>query len=150
MITMTQILATNRRARFDYEILETMEAGIVLTGGEIKSVRNGQVNLKGSFIVIRGGEVWMNHAHIAPYKYAPQEGYEPRRHRKLLLKKTEIEKLAGVVDGKSATIVPLEIYLSHNRAKVKIGLCRGKKKYDKRETIKKRDQDRQIKQLLKK
>lgn len=147
---MTQIIATNRRARFDYEVLETLEAGIVLTGPEIKSVRNGQVNLKGSFVTVRGGEVWIEHAHISPYKYAAHEGYEPNRRRKLLLKKQEIAKLAGVVDGKSATIIPLEIHLSHNRAKIKIGLCRGKKKYDKRATIKKREQERQIRQLLKK
>lgn len=140
----------NKKAYFDYEILEKLEAGIVLSGQEAKSAKLGQVSLKGAYITAKDGEFWLINAHISPYKYAGKlEGYDPTRSRKLLLHKQQILRLQGKRQKEALTIVPLSMYTSKRRIKVEIGLVRGKHKYDKRESIKKRETDRQIRQALK-
>lgn len=142
-------LADNRQARFDYEILEDYEAGIVLSGQEVKAVKNGQINLKGSYVVFMGANPTLLNAHISPYKYASKiEGYDPTQSRRLLLKKREIDYLRGKLEEKGLTIVPLSVYTSGHLIKVKIGLAKGKQLHDKRETIKKRDLDREVKRSL--
>lgn len=138
-------IATNRKARHDYFIDETLEAGLVLTGTEIKSVRAGRVNLRDSYCVIRDGEAWLLNMHIAQYDPAGHAfQHEPRRKRKLLLHRYQINRLAAKVQAKGFTIIPLRIYLKNGRAKVEIGLARGKRKYDKREAIAKREVQREI------
>ncbi|MBI3742370.1 MAG: SsrA-binding protein SmpB, partial [Chloroflexi bacterium] len=127
-----KVVATNRKAYHDYRVDETHEAGVVLTGSEIKSVRAGSVNLRDSYAIIRGGQVWMFNVHIAPYEPASRQNAEPYRNRKLLLHRAEILRLMGRAQEKGLTIVPLRMYLKKNRAKVEIGLVRGKKQYDKR------------------
>src|SRR3989344_4045340 len=142
--------AENRKARFNYEILEKYEAGIELLGSEVKSVRGGQISLEGSFVIIRGGEAYIINANIPPYqvKNTPT-GYDPLRNRKLLLTKKEIAELAGSEKNKSLTIVPISVYNKGRKIKVEIALVKGKKKHDKRETIKKRDTDREIRREFK-
>ena len=137
--------AENRKARFDYEILEKYEAGIELLGSEVKSVRGGQMSLEGAFVIIRGGEAFLINANIPPYqpKNAPKD-YEPLKNRKLLLTKKEIAELAGNEKNKSLTIVPISVYNKGRKIKVSIALVKGKKKHDKRESIKKRDTEREI------
>lgn len=143
------ILATNKRATFDYEILETREAGLVLTGGEVKAARDGQISLKGAYVTLNQGELWLINSHISPYKKAgPSPSYDPTHRRKLLLKKAEIKRLAGQKQQSGLTIIPLKVYTKYHRIKLEIGLGRGKKKFDKRETIKKRDVDKEIKRNL--
>lgn len=143
-------LAENRRARFDYDILEDYEAGIALSGREVKAVRNGQISLKGSHIVFAGGNPTLLNAHISPYAFSGgQSAYDPTRSRRLLLKKREIGYLRGKLEEKGLTIVPLSVYTSGHLIKVKIGLAKGKRLRDKRETIKKRDLDREIKREIK-
>ncbi len=144
-----KIVATNRKARHDYEIIETMEAGIVLTGTEIKSVRQGKVSLKEGFAIIRDGEVWLMDVHIAPYTHGHRDNHDPRRPRKLLLHRREIDRLQGKLKEKGWTLVPLKMYLKNNRAKVELALVRGKKKYDKRRDIAKRDAQRELQRALK-
>lgn len=142
-------LAVNRKARHDYFIHDTFEAGLVLTGAEIKSIRAGQANLRDSHVVIKDGEAWVIGMHIAPYRHASNhELYEPKRDRKLLLHRWEIGRLQGRVQEKGYTIVPLRLYLSRNRAKLEIALVRGKKQYDKREALRKRDAERDIERSL--
>ena len=142
-------LALNKRASFDYDILETMEAGLVLTGAEVKAVRDGQVSLSAAYITLSKGEPWLINAHISPYKKAGQiKGYEPTQNRKLLLKKSEINRLIGQKDQGGLTIIPLKLYTKHHRIKLQIGLGRGRKKFDKREIIKKRDINREVKRTL--
>jgi SsrA-binding protein len=142
--------AENRKARFNYEILEKYETGIELLGTEVKSIRGGQMSLEGAFVIIRGGETFLINANIPPYqiKNAPKD-YDPFRNRKLLLTKKEIAKLAGSEKNKSLTIVPILVYNKNRKIKVEIALVKGKKKYDKRETIKKRDTDREIRREYK-
>jgi SsrA-binding protein len=142
--------AENRKARFNYEILEKYETGIELLGTEVKSVRNGQMSLEGAFVIIRGGEAFLINANIPPYqiKNAPKD-YDPLRNRKLLLTKKEIAELAGNEKNKSLTIVPISVYNKNRKIKVEIALVKGKKKFDKRETIKKRDTDREIRRDFK-
>ena len=142
--------AENRKARFNYEILEKYEAGIELLGTEVKSVRGGQMSLEGAFVIARGGEAYLINANIPPYqpKNAPRD-YDPLRNRKLLLTKKEIAALAGSEKNKSLTIVPISVYNKSKKIKVEIALVKGKKKFDKRETIKKRDIDREIRRTLK-
>ena len=142
--------AENRKARFNYEILEKYETGIELLGTEVKSVRGGQMSLEGAFIIIRGGEAFLINANIPSYqpKNAPAD-YDPLRNRKLLLTKKEIAKLAGSEKNKSLTIVPISVYNKNRKIKVEIALVKGKKKFDKRETIKKRDTDREIRREFK-
>ena len=137
-------VAGNRKARHDYIIEDSFETGIVLTGSEIKSVRAGQVNLRDSYAVIRENELWLVHAHISPYKQASRENHEPRRDRKLLMHRREINRLTGKLQEKGFTLVPLQIYLKSGRAKVELGLARGKKLYDKRQTLRERTDQRQI------
>ena len=142
-------ISVNRHATFDYEILDTYEAGIELFGFEVKSVKNGHINLTGSFAVIRDKEVWLLNATISPHqpKNAPAS-YEPDRTRRLLLHKSEIKELIGKSAQKGLTIVPLKVYNKNNRIKVLIGLGRHKQKRDKRETIKKRDTEREVRRTL--
>jgi SsrA-binding protein len=142
--------AENRKARFNYEILEKYETGIELLGTEVKSVRNGQMSLEGAFVIVRGGEAFLINANIPPYqiKNAPKD-YDPLRNRKLLLTKKEIAELAGSEKNKSLTIVPISVYNKNRKIKVEIALVKGKKKFDKRETIKKRDTDREIRRDFK-
>ncbi|MBI2631342.1 SsrA-binding protein SmpB [Candidatus Nomurabacteria bacterium] len=137
--------AENRKARFNYEILEKYETGIELLGTEVKSVRGGQMSLEGAFVIIRGGEAYLINANIPPYqaKNSPSD-YEPLRNRKLLLTKKEIAELAGSEKNKSLTIVPIAVYNKGRKIKLEIALVKGKKKFDKRETLKKRDTDREI------
>ncbi|HPD40848.1 MAG TPA: SsrA-binding protein SmpB [Anaerolineae bacterium] len=140
-----KIIATNRKAYHDYFIEEQHEAGIALTGTEIKSVRAGQVSLREGYVMARGGELWLMGVHIAPYEQASaRQAVDPVRPRKLLLHRREINKLLGVVQEKGYTIVPLRMYLRNRRAKVEIALVKGKKQYDKRATIAKRDAERRI------
>ena len=142
--------AENRKARFNYEFLEKYEAGIELLGVEVKSVRGGQMSLEGSFVIIRGGEAYLINANIPPYqvKNTPKD-YDPLRNRKLLLTKKEIEELAGSEKNKSLTIVPVSVYNKNRKIKIEIALVKGKKKFDKRETLKKRDTDREIRREIK-
>ena len=135
--------AKNKKALFDYEILETFEAGLVLTGSETKSVRNGQVNLKGTFVTFHRDEAYIMNMHVSKYKYSGNlPNYEPERSRKLLLKSKEISYLRGKSQEKGLTIVPISLYSKGRRIKVEIAIGRGKKKFDKRETLKRRDIDR--------
>jgi SsrA-binding protein len=142
--------AENRKARFNYEFLEKYETGIELLGTEVKSVRGGQMSLEGAFVIVRGGEAFLINANIPPYqvKNAPKD-YDPLRNRKLLLTKKEINELAGSEKNKSLTIVPISVYNKGRKIKVEIALVKGKKKFDKRETLKKRDTDREIRRTLK-
>lgn len=137
--------AENRKARFDYEIVEKYEAGIELLGLEVKSVRGGQMSLEGAFVIVRGGEAFLINANIPPYqvKNSPKD-YDPLRNRKLLLTKKEIGELADSGKNKSLTIVPISVYNKNRKIKVNIALVKGKKKFDKRESIKKRDTEREI------
>lgn len=144
-----RVIATNRKAHHDYFIDETLEAGLSLVGSEIKSIRAGRVNLRDSFVLIRDGEAWLVGAHIAGYDRASYQDHDPRRNRKLLMHRREIERWRGKVQQRGLAIVPLKLYLKKNRAKVEIGLARGKRAYDKRETIAKRDSERAIRRAMK-
>ena len=143
-----KVIATNRKARHDYIIEDSYEAGLVLTGSEIKSIRAGQVNLRDGYAAIREGEVWLLNVHITPYKQASYQNHEPRRERKLLLHRREINRLTGKLQEKGLTLVPLRIYLKNSRAKVELGLARGKKSYDKRQTLREKSDRRQIERAL--
>ncbi|MEA3272546.1 MAG: SsrA-binding protein SmpB [Patescibacteria group bacterium] len=144
-------IAINKKALFDYEILEKLEAGLVLTGQEVKSVKNGQINLKGSYVTLKDGEAYLLNAHISPYKKAGiLKDYNPTRSRKLLLHKKELTRLIGKSQEKGLTIIPLKVYTKgRGKIKIEIGIGRGKKKYEKRETIKKREVEREIRQKMK-
>ena len=139
-----KVISTNRKAFHDYLIFDRFEAGIVLTGTEIKSIRKGAFNLKDSFAKIEDGEIFLYNMHISPYEHGNRNNHEPERTRKLLLKKQEIMKMLGKIKKENYTIVPLELYLSHGFAKIEIGLAKGKKLYDKRESITKKTQERDI------
>jgi len=148
------ILANNRRASFDYELLENYEAGLVLSGQEVKSAKAGHINLNGAYVSLRdsqsGVELWLINAHISAYSFAGKlDNYEPTQERKLLLKKSEIARLVGKTKEKGLTLVPLKMYTKRSFVKLEFALGRGKKKYDKREAIKKRDVERQIRTLTK-
>lgn len=142
-------VSVNRQAYHDYTVEETFEAGIVLTGTEVKSIRNGKVNLRGAYARVRGDEVWLDGVHIAEYEQGTYMNHDPLRSRKLLLHKSEIRRLIGRVQAKGLTLIPLKMYFKGNRVKVEIGLARGKKLYDKREDIKKRDIQRELAQVVK-
>ena len=144
-----KILASNRKAYHDYHIDETHEAGVVLTGTEIKSVRAGSVNLRDSYAQVRNGEMWLMNVHIAPYEPASRQNVDPYRDRKMLMHRKEILRLFGRVQEKGLTLVPLRLYLKKNKAKVEIGLARGKKEYDKRDAIAKRESAREIDRAVK-
>jgi SsrA-binding protein len=137
-----KVVSTNRKAKFEYFLIETFEAGISLQGSEIKSIRAGQISLKESYVQTDGEEAWLMSAHIAPYEQANRFNHDPVRPRRLLLHKREIRKLWDDVRQKGMTIIPTRVYLKGGRAKVEIALARGKKAYDKREAIAKRDRDR--------
>jgi SsrA-binding protein len=141
-------LVSNRRARREYFIEDKYEAGLVLTGSEIKSLRAGRANLQDSYVTIRDGEAWLVNSHIAPYKQASDQNHEPKRDRKLLLHRREIDRLAGKVHAKGYTIIPLRLYLRDNRAKAEIALAKGKKLYDKRADLAKRQAERDIERAL--
>ena len=143
-------LAVNKRAHFDYELLETFEAGLVLKGYEVKSVKSGHVSLKGAFVTFNRNELYLTNAHINPYKQAGIiEGYSPTRPRKLLVKKSEIKKLLGKARTEGLTLVPVSMYNKKSLIKLSFALAKGKKKHDKRETLKKRDSKRSIDRILK-
>ena len=142
--------AENRKARFNYEILEKYEAGIELLGMEVKSVRGGRMSLEGAFVIVRGGEAFLINANIPPYQpNNTSKDYDPLRNKKLLLTKKEIATLAGSEKNKSLTIVPISVYNKGRKVKVEIALVKGKKKQDKRESIKKRETDREIRREYK-
>jgi len=142
-------LAENKKAYFDYHILDKLEAGIVLTGQEVKSAKLGHMNLKGSHIIYQENEIYLIGAHISPYQFQNNPDYDPQRTRKLLLKRKEINQLIGKSKEKGLTFVPLKVYTRKGIIKIELGIARGKKKVDKRETIKKREIDRELKRSLK-
>jgi SsrA-binding protein len=145
-----KILADNRQARHQYEVLERFEAGIALKGTEVKSLRQGKANLRDGFALIRDAEVWLHNVHISPHDSASQVfNHDPRRTRKLLLHKDEIRRLIGKVEQQGLTLVPLKMYLKTGRVKVDLGLCRGKKIHDKREALKQKQEKREIARALK-
>jgi SsrA-binding protein len=141
-------VATNRQAAFRYNLLERYEAGIVLQGSEVKSLRNGGVQLKDAYAEVRDGEVWLRNMHVAPYKPAASENHEPERPRKLLLHRKEIERLVGQTAEKGLTLVPTRVYFNGPNAKVEIALARGKDMFDKRRSIKEREQKREVQREL--
>lgn len=144
-----KLVQRNKKAWFDYEILEKIEAGLVLTGSEVKSIRNGKVSIHEGFARVKGKEVWMVGMDVSLYPQAgPHNNHEPRRARKLLLHKREIRRLAGKTREKGLTLVPLALYFKDGIAKLEIGLARGKAKHDKRQAIKKREADREIRKRM--
>lgn len=138
------VLATNRKARHDYNILDTWEAGIVLVGTEIKSLREGKASLNEAFATIDNGEIWLRNLHIPEYSMGHWTNHSPRRTRKLLLHRREIDSLDGKVRAGNRTLIPLKLYLKDGRAKLELGLGQGKQDYDKRQAIKRRTEDREI------
>ncbi len=143
------LVAKNKKAYFDYEILEEFEAGMVLTGTEVKSLRDHRVNLKESYARIKDGEVWLENCHISPYTHGNLSNHEPTRRRKLLLQRREINRLVGKTSQKGLTLVPLVLYFKNGRAKLKVGLARGKKTHDKRETERRKVVEREVEAELK-
>ena len=145
----TKQIATNRKAFHDYFLEDTYEAGIALTGTEIKSVRAARVNLRDGFVILRNREAWLVNVHISPYDFGNRENHEPRRERKLLLHRQELRKLQSKVSERGWTIVPLRMYLKDGRAKIEIALVRGKRLYDKKDAIAERDADRELRRVIK-
>ncbi|NJL82173.1 MAG: SsrA-binding protein SmpB [Chloroflexaceae bacterium] len=145
-----KVMADNRQARHLYEILETYEAGLQLTGTEVKSIRAGRANLKDGFALIRDGEAWLLNVHISPYQASGQYfNHDPRRTRKLLLHRREISKLIGKLEQQGLTLVPLKLYFKNGWIKISLGLAKGKKLHDKRETLKRRQDDREMARAMK-
>jgi len=142
--TPQRITISNRKARHEYFIIEALEAGIVLTGTEVKSLRKGNANLQDSYAELRSGEVWLEGMHISPYEQGNINNHDPRRRRKLLLQRKQIRKLIGGMKEKGLTLIPLSVYFKGPYAKVELALARGKKSYDKRDAIAKRDAERDI------
>ena len=143
-----KIVATNRRARHDYQIEERFEAGIVLTGSEVKSLRGGRASITESYARVQDGEVWLENLHVPPYEQGEKRGYDPKRRRKLLLRRAEIERLVGKTAERGLTLVPLRLYFSHGLAKVELGLGRGKRAYEKRQAIAEREHRREMDQAI--
>ena len=143
-----KIVSKNKRATFDFELLDKFEAGMSLQGTEIKSIRANQVNLRRSYVQNRNGELWLIDAHISPYEHGNRDNHEPTRPRKLLLHRREINKILDEMAQKSLTVVPTRMYLKNGRAKVEIALARGKRKADKRSDLAKKDADRQVERAL--
>src|SRR5437016_13476868 len=143
-----KVITVNRQAYHDYYIERTIEAGIALKGTEIKSIRDGKVNLRGSYAIARNGELWLENSHIAVYEHGNRYNHEPIRNRKLLLHRREINQLASRVETKGLTLIPLKLYLKGGKAKIELGLGRGKKLYDKREAIAERDAKRDIERII--
>jgi SsrA-binding protein len=144
-----RVIADNRKARHDYHILETYEAGVALLGTEVKAIREGRVNLRDSYARTEGGEVWMMNVHISPYSHRGYAEHTETRQRKLLLHRHEIRKLIGRTAEKGLTLVPLQMYFKKGRIKVLVGLARGKQTHDKRETIRRREVDRESRAAMK-
>ncbi|WP_413162673.1 SsrA-binding protein SmpB [Capilliphycus salinus ALCB114379] len=144
-----KIITDNRKARYLYELLETYQAGIELQGTEVKSIRAGRVNMQDGYALVRNGEAWLINVHISPYETSAYFNHEPRRTRKLLLHRKEINKLIGLVEQKGLTLVPTKMYFKNGLVKVEIAVGRGKKLHDKRETMKQRDDQRQMQRALK-
>lgn len=143
-----KVIANNKKAYHEYFVDETIEAGLALQGTEVKSIRMGQVSIKESYCRIRNGEVFVDNMNISPYEQGNRENHEPLRSRKLLLNRYEIDKLIKKVDEKGLTLVPTKIYFKNRRAKLEIGVCRGKKLYDKRETLKRKQADREASRAM--
>ncbi len=141
-------ITVNRRARHEYDILETVEGGLVLTGTEIKSIRDGRVNIRDAFARPEGGELWLFNAHIAPYANGNRANHEPMRPRKVLMHRGQIDDLTSKVQEKGLTLVPLRMYIKNHRAKVELGLARGRRLYDKRAAIARREADRQMQRAV--
>lgn len=144
---MEKVLIKNRKATFDYEILQKYEAGIVLLGHEVKSLKNGGGQMQGCFVTAKDGELWIEHLHIAPYKKSTLDVYSPERPRKLLLRKAEIQKIAGAIKQNGVTLVALSCIAKNGLIKIEFAVGRGKKKYDKRESLKKKDERRQLRKI---
>jgi len=149
MATPEKLLGKNKKAYFDYEVVEKYETGIVLVGAEVKSIKAGRVQLKGSFASVKNNRVFLDNMHVSPYGPSNNKEYDPLRRKELLLKRKEIDYLAGMSDEKGLTLVPLEIYLKKGLVKVLLGVCRGKKMHDKRAVLKKRAISKEINQGLK-
>lgn len=145
----TRVVATNRRARHEYHILETLEAGLVLSGTEVKGIRTGKVQLRDSFVEFRDGDAWLIATHISPYSHGNRQNHLPERPRKLLLRQREIDRLAGKVQAKGLTVVPLSLYLKGSWIKVEIALVQGKKLHDKRQAERQREQEREAREAIK-
>ena len=145
--TPERVVATNRKARHDYFVLETLEAGLALTGTEVKSVRQAKINLTEGFAHIKDGEVWLVGVHISPYQQGSYANVDPRRDRKLLLHRKEIRKLLARVGEPGVTLVPLRVYFAKNIAKLELGVCRGKRQYDKRQAIARREAERDMQRV---
>jgi len=143
-----KVVARNRKARHEYEILETFEAGMVLRGPEVKSLREGKASFQDAFARVEGGEVWLHSLHISPYEQANRFNEDPLRVRKLLLNRHEIRRLIGKVEEKGLTLIPLEIYFKRGNAKVELGLARGKKLHDKRDALKNKQLDREARRAM--
>jgi SsrA-binding protein len=146
---MIKVIAKNRKAFHDYHIEETFEAGISLVGTEVKSLRDGRANLKESYVIIKNNEAFLFGCHISPYTHGNLQNHEPLRTRKLLLHRKEIDKLWGSISQKGLALVPLKLYFKAGRAKLEIGLAKGKKQYEKRDTIKEREANREIERHMK-
>jgi SsrA-binding protein len=144
-----KIVCQNKKARHDYHIIEVMEAGMVLVGTEVKSLREGRANLKDSYARIRDGELYLVQAHISPYSHASLDNHDPERARKLLVHKRELKRLTGKTQEKGLTLVPLKIYFKDGKAKIELALASGKKSYDKRETLKRQTQKREMERAIK-
>ena len=142
------MIATNREAFYHFHILETFEAGLQLVGTEVKSLREGRINLKDAYAIVKDGEGWLLNAHISPYSHGNRQNHDPLRSRKLLLHKAELRKLFNFIQEKGLTLVPTKLYFKNGKAKVELGLGRGKKSYDKRESIKKRETNREVDRAL--
>ncbi len=149
VMTSDKVVATNREAYHNYFVLETYECGIALTGTEVKSIRGGRCNLKDSYALIREGEAWLFNAHISPYSHGNRENHEPTRTRKLLLHKAEIDRLLGKSQEKGLTLVPTKMYFKNGRIKLELAVAKGKKLYDKRETERRREADREVRAVMK-
>ncbi len=143
-----KVISVNRQAYHDYTVERTIEAGISLVGTEIKSIREGHVQLRGAYAMARKGEIWLENAHIAVYEHGNRFNHDPMRNRKLLLHKKEIAQLLSKVETKGLTLIPLKLYLKNGKAKIELGLCRGKKLYDKRDAIAERDVKREIERIV--
>jgi SsrA-binding protein len=144
-----KIVCQNKKARYDYDIIEVIEAGMVLVGTEVKSLREGRANLKDSYARVKNGELYLVQAHISPYTHTHYDNHDPERVRKLLVHKRELKRLTGKTQEKGLTLVPLKIYFKEGKAKVELALASGKKSYDKRETLKRKDQKREMERAIK-
>lgn len=144
-----KVVCQNKKARYEYHILEVIEAGMVLLGTEVKSLRQGRAHLKDSYARVKDGELFLMQSHISPYSHAYHDNHDPDRVRKLLVHKREIKRLQGKTQEKGLTLVPLKIYFKNGKAKVELGLARGKRTYDKRETLKRKTEQRDLERAIK-